>query len=119
MAKLNNLRRLSFLSSRMQGRLRPERLILETVCSKCAASEKLVLQRKKMPRVEQELDFGTMNLREAERILILRALDASGWVQSEAAKKLGITARALNYKISSHGITHKNWWGNTGAKSDD
>ena len=44
-----------------------------------------------------------------ERELILRALEDSLWVQKNAAKKLGISPRALNYKINKLGITHPHW----------
>lgn len=44
-----------------------------------------------------------------ERELILDALDACLWVQKNAAKKLGISPRALNYKVKKFGITHPNW----------
>ncbi len=44
-----------------------------------------------------------------EKELILGALDACLWVQKNAARKLGISPRALNYKIKKFGITHPNW----------
>ena len=44
-----------------------------------------------------------------EKDLILRALEQSLWVQKNAAKRLGISPRALNYKINKFGITHPNW----------
>lgn len=44
-----------------------------------------------------------------EKGLILDALNASLWVQKNAADKLGISPRALNYKIKKFGITHPNW----------
>lgn len=44
-----------------------------------------------------------------EKELILRALEESLWVQKDAAKKLGISPRALNYKINKFKITHPNW----------
>jgi len=44
-----------------------------------------------------------------EKELILRALEDSLWVQKDAAKKLGISPRALNYKIHKFKITHPNW----------
>jgi transcriptional regulator with PAS, ATPase and Fis domain len=40
---------------------------------------------------------------------ILNALINSLWVQKDAAKLLGISARALNYKISKYNITHYTW----------
>jgi DNA-binding NtrC family response regulator len=44
-----------------------------------------------------------------ERELILRVLEESLWVQKNAANKLGISPRALNYKIRKLGIRHPHW----------
>jgi DNA-binding NtrC family response regulator len=44
-----------------------------------------------------------------ERELILDALEACLWVQKNAAQTLGISPRALNYKVKKFGITHPNW----------
>ncbi|THB70566.1 MAG: sigma-54-dependent Fis family transcriptional regulator [Desulfobulbaceae bacterium] len=44
-----------------------------------------------------------------EKELILRALEECLWVQKSAANKLGISPRALNYKIKKWGITHPHW----------
>jgi DNA-binding NtrC family response regulator len=44
-----------------------------------------------------------------EKELILRALEDNLWVQKNAAKQLGISPRALNYKVNKFGITHPNW----------
>ena len=44
-----------------------------------------------------------------EKDLILRVLEECLWVQKNAAEKLGISPRALNYKISKLGITHPHW----------
>ena len=44
-----------------------------------------------------------------EKELIVRALEENLWVQKNAAKKLGISPRALNYKVNKFGITHPNW----------
>ncbi len=48
-------------------------------------------------------------LETGESRLILDALQKSLWVQKDAAKLLGITPRALNYKIKKFGITHPGW----------
>lgn len=50
-----------------------------------------------------------LNLHAAEKKTILRALDLSGWVQKDAAALLGISARALNYKLDQHHIEHVRW----------
>jgi DNA-binding NtrC family response regulator len=48
-------------------------------------------------------------LKVAERELLLAALHQAQWVQKEAARLLGITKRAIHYKIEQHGITHPSW----------
>ena len=54
-----------------------------------------------------------------ERDLILMALEECLWVQKNAAKKLGISPRALNYKINKLGITHHHWRRNSAPDSWD
>ncbi len=44
-----------------------------------------------------------------ERELILDALEKSLWIQKDAAERLGISPRVLNYKVKKFGITHKRW----------
>ncbi|MDW7772508.1 MAG: sigma-54 dependent transcriptional regulator [Desulfobulbaceae bacterium] len=44
-----------------------------------------------------------------EKELIVKALRDNFWVQKNAAKRLGISPRALNYKVKKFGITHPNW----------
>jgi DNA-binding NtrC family response regulator len=50
-----------------------------------------------------------VRLEDAERDLILQALQRCSWVQKDAAELLGISSRALNYKIKRFGITHSGW----------
>ena len=54
------------------------------------------------------------SLQESERHLVLEALQACGWVQKEAARRLGLSSRALNYRIRKLGITHPGWRQNRG-----
>jgi len=49
------------------------------------------------------------SLESNEREAILTALGDCSWIQKEAAQKLGISPRALNYKIKKMGITHPRW----------
>jgi two-component system response regulator AtoC len=56
-----------------------------------------------------KLPGGGIHLEDAERELILQALQRSEWVQKDAAELLGISSRALNYKIKRFGITHSSW----------
>ena len=44
-----------------------------------------------------------------ERELIFRALEKNLWIQKDAASELGLSPRALNYRIKKHGITHDRW----------
>jgi DNA-binding NtrC family response regulator len=50
-----------------------------------------------------------ISLDDAERELVRQALERTGWVQKDAARLLGISSRALNYKIKNFGITHPSW----------
>ena len=54
-------------------------------------------------------DVDALRAEDAERELILQALQRSSWVQKDAAELLGISSRALNYKIKRFGITHSSW----------
>jgi DNA-binding NtrC family response regulator len=45
-----------------------------------------------------------LSLDQSEKAAIVRALEQSGWVQKEAAPLLGVSRRALNYKIQKYGI---------------
>lgn len=49
------------------------------------------------------------SLESNEKEAILMALEDCAWVQKEAAERLGISPRALNYKIRKLGITHPRW----------
>ena len=44
-----------------------------------------------------------------EKDLIFNALEENLWIQKDAARRLGITPRALNYRIKKLGITHSRW----------
>ena len=46
---------------------------------------------------------------EEERQMIFRALEKNLWIQKDAARELGLSPRALNYRIQKHGITHDRW----------
>jgi Response regulator containing CheY-like receiver, AAA-type ATPase, and DNA-binding domains len=48
-------------------------------------------------------------LEDHERALIIKALAENLWVQKDAARFLGISPRALNYKIKKFNITHQQW----------
>jgi DNA-binding NtrC family response regulator len=44
-----------------------------------------------------------------EKEMISRALENNLWIQKDAARQLGISPRALNYRINKLGITHGRW----------
>jgi DNA-binding NtrC family response regulator len=48
----------------------------------------------------------TLNLEQLERLAVEEALRQCDWVQNQAAVLLGITPRALSYKIKRMGIDH-------------
>ncbi|OQX07644.1 MAG: sigma-54-dependent Fis family transcriptional regulator [Desulfobulbaceae bacterium A2] len=50
-----------------------------------------------------------MVLEQHERDLVLKALEANHWIQKNAADQLGISPRALNYKVKKFGLTHPHW----------
>ena len=41
--------------------------------------------------------------------MILRALEDNLWIQKDAARQLGISPRALNYRVKKLGIAHHRW----------
>ncbi len=49
-------------------------------------------------------DTSALSLEESERNAILRALQQAGFVQKEAANLLGISRRAIHYKVKKYGI---------------
>lgn len=50
-----------------------------------------------------------VSLEEKEKEMILETLADCLWIQKDAADRLGISPRALNYKIKKFGITHPRW----------
>ena len=52
---------------------------------------------------------GGLKLEKVEKNLLVQALNLCGWVQKEAAKQLGLSSRAMNYRIRKFGITHPTW----------
>ena len=52
-----------------------------------------------------------------EKMHILEALQVTNWVQAKAAKRLGISQRALSYRIKKYEITIKHKRG--GERDED
>lgn len=59
-----------------------------------------------MPFKEPKVDD---SLAGQEKDLIVKILEECLWVQKDAAHKLGLSPRALNYRINKLGITHPRW----------
>ena len=49
------------------------------------------------------------SLADREKEAIVKALEECLWIQKDAARKLGVSPRALNYKVKKFGITHARW----------
>ena len=62
----------------------------------------LQLERRSVPRDRDRQE--PLSLEDSERQTIIRALEQSDWVQKRAAKLLGISRRAVNYKIKRFNI---------------
>ena len=60
-------------------------------------------KQKKQRKDQDEKEF-LEQLEESEKNTILRALEQTGGVQKEAAEVLGISRRAIHYKIKKYGI---------------
>jgi len=63
-------------------------------------------------RPAAEIETAPANLRltaEQEKEMIHRALEDNLWIQKDAALQLGISPRALNYRVKKLGISHHRW----------
>jgi DNA-binding NtrC family response regulator len=56
----------------------------------------------------EQRSLPSLDLKELEKLAIQTALEESEWVQSRAATLLGISPRALNYKLDKLGLDHPN-----------
>ncbi len=83
----------------------PENLLLPHLTE----SSHNIVEDEAPARNGQEPTIRDISLAGQEKDLILRVLEESLWVQKNAANKLGISPRALNYKIRKLGITHPHW----------
>jgi len=87
------------------GNVRQLRNALEAGVVLCA-EDTLTPKDLQLPLAEKAPDRSgeALSLEESERTAIIRALEQAGWVQKEAAPLLGVSRRALNYKIQKYGI---------------
>lgn len=60
----------------------------------------------------------SLSLEESERNAILRALQQAGYVQKDAAQLLGISRRAIHYKIKKYGIEFTGKRSGAGEEAD-
>jgi DNA-binding NtrC family response regulator len=63
-------------------------------------------------RPAAEIETAPANLKltaEQEKEMIYRALEDNLWIQKDAARQLGISPRALNYRVKKLGISHHRW----------
>jgi DNA-binding NtrC family response regulator len=75
-------------------------------------SDRITLENISLSGFSQKSDFTpkpVKDLESSEKDLLLEALRLNDWVQKDAASRLGVTARKLNYMIKKHGITHARW----------
>jgi DNA-binding NtrC family response regulator len=75
-------------------------------------SDTITMDNISLSGFSQKADFApkpVKDLEASEKDLLLEALKLSDWVQKDAAGRLGVTARKLNYMIKRHHITHARW----------
>jgi DNA-binding NtrC family response regulator len=89
--------------------LEDDSLIHEHNLSLPAMKSQKIAEMQDLPNLQAGLPGKGASLAGQEKELILKTLEECLWVQKDAAGKLGISPRALNYKISKLGITHPHW----------
>jgi DNA-binding NtrC family response regulator len=88
------------------GNVRELRNALEAALVFCGGDviEPDDLQLDPAPAGSPAASGASLSLEDSERETILRALEASGGVKKDAADRLGISRRAIHYKIKKYGI---------------
>jgi DNA-binding NtrC family response regulator len=93
------------------GNIRQLQNVIERAVIMCEGDkilpEHIALFDRRPPKKREsalEIPDGGIKLMEVERLLIVQALERTGWVQKNAAKLLGISPRVINYKIQKHKI---------------
>jgi len=72
--------------------------------------ESVLLPEIRRPRETIEAAPLTLRLTASqEKEMIQRALEENLWIQKDAARQLGISPRALNYRVRKLGIAHHRW----------
>ena len=73
-------------------------------------AENISLPEIRKPAAEIETAPANLKLTaEQEKEMIHRALEDNLWIQKDAALQLGISPRALNYRVKKLGISHHRW----------
>jgi DNA-binding NtrC family response regulator len=75
-------------------------------------SNRITVHSISLSGLSQKSEFSPKPLKDltaSEKDLLLEALSLSDWIQKDAASRLGVTARKLNYMIKKHSITHARW----------
>jgi two-component system response regulator HydG len=116
-AALTKLRRHPWPGNVRELRNAIERALLLARGSRIDAAD-LLLHTGLAPRVAPGLP-PDWTLADAERALVLDALERSGYVQKDACERLGVSRRKLNYMIQRMGITHPSWRRNRGPADPD
>ena len=88
------------------GNVRELRNALEAALVFCGGDviEPDDLQLDPVPAGSPAASGASLSLEDSERETILRALEAVGGVKKDAADRLGISRRAIHYKIKKYGI---------------
>jgi DNA-binding NtrC family response regulator len=71
------------------------------------------------PSGARGLELADATLAGLERAAVVAALRRAGFVQKDAAARLGVSRRKLNYMIRKLGITHASWRRNSGSPTGD
>ncbi len=76
----------------------------------CIRSESVLLPQIRRPGETMEAPPAVLRLTTTqEKEMIRRALEENLWIQKDAARQLGISPRALNYRVRKLGIAHHRW----------
>jgi DNA-binding NtrC family response regulator len=95
------------------GNIRQLQNVIERAVIMCDGTkilpEHIALYDRRPPKRREILEIpeGGIKLMEVERLLIIQALERTGWIQKNAAKLLGISPRVINYKIRKHKINRE------------
>lgn len=84
-----------------------ERLVIMSHSDRITASDLPVSLSIRRFRSSETAESLMTDIQEIERSNILSALEKTGWVQSKAARLLGITPRQIGYKIKKYGLEEK------------